>query len=143
MPALASARMGHFVSKSREVIQDATDPHNRIVGFGDRHAFDAGLRGKTNLDPSPRRFWNTRLWDATASAVASCGRRCRASEPLLVLTSRNRSRARLSCTSNLSRCGCAALVGFELVDLPEPQPAEVFRARKVGIVLQFTRVGSC
>jgi hypothetical protein len=56
MPALASARMGHFVSKSREVIQDATDPHNRIVGFGDRHAFDAGLRGKTNLDPSPRRF---------------------------------------------------------------------------------------
>jgi hypothetical protein len=56
MPALASAEMGHFVSKSREVIQDATDPHNRIVGFGDRHAFDAGLRGKTNLDPSPRRL---------------------------------------------------------------------------------------
>jgi hypothetical protein len=120
MPALASAEMGHFVSKSREVIQDATDPHNRIVGFGDRHAFDAGLRGKTNLDPSPRRFRNTRLWDATASAAASCGRRCRASEPLPVLTSRDRSRDRLSCTSNLSRCGCAALVGFELVDLPEP-----------------------
>src|SRR5271154_2783633 len=28
------------------VIQDAKDPHNRMVGFGDRHAFDAGVRGK-------------------------------------------------------------------------------------------------
>ena len=28
------------------VIQDARDPHNRIVGVPDRHAFDAGMPGK-------------------------------------------------------------------------------------------------
>jgi hypothetical protein len=28
------------------LIQDATDPDNRIVGFGDRRAFDAGMHGK-------------------------------------------------------------------------------------------------
>ena len=46
MPALASAEMGHFVSKSREVIQDATDPHNRKWGVLDCRAVDTGMLGK-------------------------------------------------------------------------------------------------
>ena len=28
------------------VIQDAADPRSQIVGFGDRHLFDAGMPGK-------------------------------------------------------------------------------------------------
>ena len=31
------------------LIQDASDPHGRMFGVGDRFAFDAGTQGKNNL----------------------------------------------------------------------------------------------
>jgi hypothetical protein len=40
------------------VIQDAADPRSQIVGFGDRHLFDAGLPGKIVWTRLPDDFGN-------------------------------------------------------------------------------------